>query len=754
MIVLSALAIAVAIGFALLASARSGWRPRVVWVECLRVVLVSAAVWMLTQPETIYSIDSKEKPGLVLLVDRSQSMQSVDVDAAVSDRAGLSMISRASMVDRLLKDERWSRLEDRFERNVEPFALRQNSRSDLAKAIGKASQEFPNAAAVVLISDGDWSGPVSPVDAVADLRLRSGAEGSGAGQSKTGRAIFSVGVGSEQSLPDVQLASALIPSYATRGKPLRIPVVIQNDMPGTQELSVKLNVRDLDDQSGRGRVVDQERLTIRSGARGSLILEWLAADVGAKVVSAEVQTVVGESDVENNRVEKTIEVREEKLRVLIVESEPRWEFRYLRNALLRDPGVDVSCLLLHPQLSNIGGGGDDYLKEFPSEVAELASYDVIFLGDVGLGVGVVAGDAKSIGSTRAGLSSEQCRQIAGLVQQQAAGLVLMPGPNGRQVSLIESELGRLYPVVLDDARPRGVGNATVGQFSLTSAGRTSLLAELEDDRAANWKRWADLPGFYWHAAVIRPHAGSEVLAVHSETSNEFGRLPLLVTRAVGAGKVLFMGTDSAWRWRRGVEDRYHYRFWGQVIRWMAYQRNMAAGQRLRLSYFPEQPKPGDSVGLRLSVMTDAGAPFDGERFIVSMIESSGQERSIELEQADSEWGVYTGGTELAEPGEYRLVARHPTDGSEVTARLTVQGRAVEQVGRGARLDVMKEIARVGGGEYVGANQLDDLFGKLEDLPDPEGLVERVQWWNHPGVTVAFVMGLALFWMGRKWVGMV
>ena len=57
--------------------------------------------------------------------------------------------------------------------------------------------------------------------------------------------------------------------------------------------------------------------------------------------------------------------------------------------------------------------------------------------------------------------------------------------------------------------------------------------------------------------------------MHQESSNAFGRIPLLVTRTFGAGKILFMGTDGAWRWRRGVEDLYHYRFWGQVVRWMS-----------------------------------------------------------------------------------------------------------------------------------------------------------------------------------------
>jgi len=60
-------------------------------------------------------------------------------------------------------------------------------------------------------------------------------------------------------------------------------------------------------------------------------------------------------------------------------------------------------------------------------------------------------------------------------------------------------------------------------------------------------------------------------------------------KALWLGKILFMGTDGAWRWRKGVEDKYHYRFWGQVVRWMAYQRNMSKGENMRSFIRPTAP---------------------------------------------------------------------------------------------------------------------------------------------------------------------
>ena len=45
-----------------------------------------------------------------------------------------------------------------------------------------------------------------------------------------------------------------------------------------------------------------------------------------------------------------------KLKVLVVEGEPRWEFRYLFNALRRDRRVDARVLLRVPELPRLASG--------------------------------------------------------------------------------------------------------------------------------------------------------------------------------------------------------------------------------------------------------------------------------------------------------------------------------------------------------------------------------------------------------------
>src|SRR5205814_5407951 len=406
---------------------------------------------------------------------------------------------------------------------------------------------------------------------------------------------------------------------------------------------------------------------------------WKPKSVSDYTVSLEIPKQADELLADNNKLSAPIAIREEKLRVLVVESLPRWEYRYLRNALSRDPGIALSCLLYHPGLSKVGAGNKDYIKQFPSGLDELSKYDVVFLGDVGVEQGQ--------------LTSEDCRLLKGLIEHQASGLVFMPGLQGRQISILDTVLTDLYPVVLDPSQPGGWGSRTSCQFELTELGRRSLLTRLADTQEENIDVWENLPGFQWYAAVTRAKAGSEVLCVHKEMSNEYGRLPLLAARTFGAGKVLFMGTDGAWRWRKGVEDKYHYRFWGQVVRWMAYQRNMAKGETMRLYYSPEQPQVRQTVALKCNVMETSGEPVAGGDVTARITAPSGKTETVHFTSTGEEWGVFHGRFTALEPGKHEVTLACKQTGATLETSLFVQGVAAERVGLPARPEVLEEIAR-------------------------------------------------------------
>src|SRR5438132_6263171 len=471
---------------------------------------------------------------------------------------------------------------------------------------------------------------------------------------------------------------------------------------------------------------------------GSLL--WKPKKTGDVTLTLEVPKHPDETIADNNRLTAPIAIREEKLRVLVIESLPRWEYRYLRNALSRDPGVEVSCLLFHPGLSKVGGGNKDYIKQFPAGLDELSKFDVVFIGDVGLDDGQ--------------LTAEHCRLLKGLVEHQASGLVFMPGWQGRQFSLAETGLADLLPVVMDESQPGGWGSRTPGHFELTELGRRSLLTNLADTEENNLEVWEDLPGFQWYAPVVRAKTGSEVLAVHKDATNQHGRLPLLVARTFGAGKVLFMGTDGAWRWRKGVEDKYHYRFWGQVVRWMAYQRNMAKGETMRLYYAPDQPLVRQVVTLHANVVEKSGEPLSKGDVTARIAAPSGKSETVRFTPTGEEWGVFQGRFTALEPGRHQVTLACKQTGATLDTTIYVQGATAERTGKPARPEVLEEIARVTHGKVLAAGKTDQLLKSLANLPDPPPAVRRVQLWSHPALAGMVVLLLAVFWIGRKLVGLI
>ncbi|MCX7916296.1 MAG: hypothetical protein N3A53_08365, partial [Verrucomicrobiae bacterium] len=430
--------------------------------------------------------------------------------------------------------------------------------TDINGALEEVLGRSRNLRAVVLLSDGDWNAGKSPVTAATRLRAAN-------------VPVFAVVVGSERYLSDLELVDVAAPAYGLLGEQVFIPFAVQSHLGRDVTTTVQL--------LEGGLPVAQKQIVVPAQARVQEALFWYPQREGTSTLTLRLPVESDEVNGDNNERRFEVSVRRETLRVLVVDSLPRWEYRFLRNALLRDPMVDVHCVLLHPELKP--AEGRNYLAKFPSTREALSAYDVVFVGDVGIG-----GEE---------LSAEDAELLRGLVEQQGSGLVFVPGRRGRHVSFEGTALQELYPVVLDRAQPEGMSMSVPSRLQLTRAGRSHWLTMLADSEDANAAVWEQLPGFWWCAAVLKAKPGADVLGVHETQRNQWGKLPLLVVRAAGNGKVLFLGTDSAWRWRAGVEDLYHYRFWGQVVRWMSYQRHRAAGEGFRVAFAPDRPVQGQTV---------------------------------------------------------------------------------------------------------------------------------------------------------------
>ena len=716
---IAALILAASLSF--LAIKRSPRRNRTIALEALRLIAVTAVVIMLWQPEWQKTLHPTSKPQIVILHDASKSMETIDASIPATPGSEAKVISRAELSSTTLASDLWNPLAANGKNEVLriPFAKASPDTiagTDINAALGDTLKNHDNLRAVIMLSDGDHNLGQPPVAAAQKLRVR-------------GIPLFAMPIGSTQRMPDIDILTVAAPSYGIVGENVQIPFTIRSSL--DREVRTVIRMRD---EKGNEQ---SKNIVIPPNAETYDSLLWRIRKEGTSTLELSLPVHERERIATNNTRKFSIAGRPEKIRVLVVESLPRWEYRFLRNALSRDPGVELSCLLFHPTLGP--GGGPHYISSFPSKPEDLAPYDVIFLGDVGIGNNQ--------------LTKEQCTLIRGLVENQASGVVFLPGSKGNQFSLLDTDLADLMPVVLDDTQRNGIRDPLAAPLTLTSEGRSSLLTLLGENEEENPEIWRQLPGFHWHAPVIKAKAGAEVLAVHGNSRSKFGAAPLLVTKSAGNGKVLFMGIDSAWRWRRGVEDLYHYRFWGQVARWMSYQRNMAAGKRVRVFFNPERPQPGDTVTLNANAFEPDGSPLRDGGVSVDLTSPDGRSQRLSLEKLESTWGSFSGRFKVDQPGTWKLrVTNHNDESNPLETSLIAQGSEIEKTGQPARPEVLEEISRITRGRIIQPDQIPSLINEIKALPQPRPIISRTPLWSHWATLVALVTLLATFWTVRKLSG--
>jgi hypothetical protein len=714
-----ALGLAIWLGTAWLCFAnwrRSGNRRAAGRLEALRFVLATLLVLTLLRPEYVEHLQRTTTPEIVILTDGSDSMKTRDL--LVSN----NLVSRAQWIEQQLQRNFWAPWRNKAKVTVESFAAPSTNQNavngtDLDQALESAFHRFKNLKAVLLLSDGDWNMGKSPLSAATRYREQN-------------IPVFTVAVGRETPLPDLALENVSAPAYGLFGEEVAIPFKVTSHLP--REVKTTVSIVDEDGEAAA------KQITIPPDGEVEESILWSPRTTGEMTATVKLPVEPDEAIAENNERTFHISIRVEKLKVLVVDSAPRWEYRYLRNALARDPGVDLSCLLLRPDIGP--GEGVNYIQAFPDSKEALAPYDVVFLGDVGIGQDELTGNDAEL--------------LKGLVEQQGSGLVFVPGRRGRENSFLNSPLKDLYPVELDETKPGGVGLQNEAQLILTSTGKRHWLTRFDSDEDRNDELWKQLPGFFWSASVEKSRPGSEVLAVHSDMRNSWGRMPLLVTRPAGNGKVLFLGTDSAWRWRRGVEDKFHYRFWGQVVRWMAHQRHLSEKEGMRLSYSPETPQAGDPVFLQCTVLDQSGFPIDKGPVVGQVTSPGGRAERLDFTQLEGGWGVFKSSFTAQEAGNYKLEISAGQYGRRLETDLLVARPLLEKQGQPVNARVLREIAAITHGASVSVDDLDKVIGQISLLPEPQPVEKRLRLWSEPVWGGILVLLLIVYWIGRKWAGLI
>jgi len=518
-----------------------------------------------------------------------------------------------------------------------------------------------------------------------------------------------LGVGDPSETQSVSLTRVDAPEKVFQKDPFELSATIASQ--GYEALPVQVRLTRVNEAGAEQQVASQQ-LMIGGSITETVVSfsELKSEEPGAFVYRVEIDPPTGELPVpERHRKGKRIEVLGEQTRVLLLSSCSSFEYRILRNQLIRDKTIEVSCWLQSAD-EDFPQDGDEgvQIKELPVERTDLEPYDVVILLD----------------PNPDKISKAWCEMLATHILENGCGLWWVCGERFSVKALDESSplspLSELLPVEPDVRKAgliygMGLGFPRDLPYQLTPEGADGLgakvtrITESKDEARLLWSR---LPGFHVSFPVsrLKPAATSMVQNPNREFTMDDGKpQPVIATQFVGAARVLFSGADETYRWRAIYEDAYN-RFWVKGIRFLFEGRLNAGNSKFKLLLSQEKLELGESIKLRADAKNDAFGPLIVEDIEVVLSLDEADVETIKLLPVEEAPGQYEAVFRPTETGFYQVIN---TQHKDVAATFQVVPAAIEKEGP-VDLGELASIASVEGGALLRTPQ--DLMAALDRVP--------------------------------------
>jgi uncharacterized membrane protein len=639
----------------------------------LRFAALALLFVVLVRPVLVQRQEKAYAPEVLVLLDDSASMRRKDSyagDAAAREKLGgftggaaaLGATARLDLVRGAVGRELLPHLA-RHGYDVSLYAFSEGTaRVNDADELGGsgAGTHLGDAVAQVLASNrGHY---VTDVVVLSDGRQNGGMPMLEAGRAAgaAGVPVHTVVVGDTRPERNALIELVEAPRTALEGDEIALSVRVLgrglDDVQRTQVLFEELDPYARPDERAAGggtRLLGEQEVALSPAGERVVLVAPPGGLPGERRFRVSVPVLPGETIVDDNAVELSLNVTTAVLRVLYVDGYPRWEYRYLKNMLLRaDDKVQAQCYLLSatPDFPQESSRDLPPLTRVPTTREELLdNYDVVILGDVDpyqISLDPAEGEAFLVA----------LREFV----EAGGGLCFQAGEYHNPRDYRQTPLADVLPVVLDSTGILAFEGDTRFEFKprLENPMQPHEIARLHPDVATNRSLWEDpngLRGFYWYAPVERAKPGAEVIARHPTLRNGATgeNHPLLVSGYFPQGRTLYIAFDATWMWRYHYGDRYHERFWRNAIRWLALGRLKSGDRRYRLETPRTSYHLDERVTLEARVLDEDFRPAEKPAQEVSWQGPDGRPRTLQLAAVPERPGVFRGALQLDRPGLYR-----------------------------------------------------------------------------------------------------
>lgn len=737
------LILAAALGLAFLIRSRlsqaapvmRSWRVWVIW--SLQTLLAAILLVLLWHPAITIAELRPQQNIIAVLVDDSRSM-AISEDGTTRQAQAIHALQteilpglKRSFQTRVYKFDATPTRVDNLD-SLKPTASATRI-SDSLKQLADETSDLPIGAVVLLTDGDDNTGGIAP-DAINSLRARH-------------IPVHPIGFGREHAAHDVELDDVALAPRALADSRLAAKITLHQH--GYSGAKINLTIRDVTE----GAPKPLAARTVTLGPDANLQTETVMFDIGgagARTLQIAALPLQGEENTANNAITRVVNVSSDPRRVLYIEGEPRWEYKFIREAEEGDRMVQVVSMVRTSENKIYRQGISnpaELANGFPSRAEDLFAYQGLIIGSV----------------EAAYFTPAQQELIRQFVDRRGGGLLLLGG----EFSLADggwnaTNLTDLYPTTLPtqantfhrEADPR---NGTTHTFAqLAPDGSDSVITRLVDDPAANAAKWKTLPYLMDYQDPGTPKPGATVLA--NMITPEGRKLPLLITENFGRGRTAILATGGSWRWQMSLPlgDTAHHLFWQQLLRWIASD----TPGHVSASVPSQMLLDSGAITLTADVRDQQYNPAPDAKVEAHILGPSGVSALVELSPVPDNPGQFQAAWSAPKPGAYLTeITAQRTDHD--TGKLTELGRDVltfqrmdgvaENFHTEQNRELLEHLAAQTGGQYWKPSDAGKLAGSIPFSEAGVTVRETKDLWDLPLVFLVLIaLRFSEWWLRRKW----
>ncbi len=706
-----------------------GSRSARIFLFSLRVITLSIVAILAMEPTIEWPREKIEQDFVQVLVDRSSSLQVRDMLDGQN-----KIISRVEFQNEILQHGVWDRLaqDHKLEwvsvtgnatlvSNKQALPEARGNRTLIASALRETLQRNLGRplSAVVIISDGRSQ------DAINATTLRQ--------MQALGVPVFTIPLGDPNGVNDQAILSVEAPQSGFLQDQIPVQATLNSRNPNKK---IRVVLKDKESQ----RKIDEQEVVSGPDGKASVTLVGQGFKSGETVWEV---AILGEPDADQSNDSQRVDITfvDRPIHILYLDGWPRWEFRYIKNILLREKGIESSIMLLSAD-RDFAQEGTTPLTRLPRTENEFSVYDVIILGDVPAGF----------------LNRAQQKNIQDLVAKRGTGLLWIAGDRSTPSSWRGSPLEELLPFRGSLDLPRV--DRPVYMEPTEAAARIGLLrlGNTQDNEqswpvelSASGESWARLE---WAQRIdvrdLKPT--TEILAnavaqtESAEKSNEPNKgTPLVLTMRYGAGQTTYVATDETWRWRFGRGEKLPERFWIQLIRHLA-----RAGLRNKtgISLQVDPPQATANQPIRIVVDLDE-APVNGVVVVEAFRPTSGGSVDIALQSEGNNRFSSVWIAPNESDGIWRFRIRLPEILETPEATLTVIQEDTERLDATPDHEALQKLSAATKGQMVATTNIQSLETLIPRRSFTTRQPIQMPLWNKWIIYVVLITTLTTEWVGRR-----